>query len=227
MAIKQEDVQLPKPITTAAGKSWAETVCVRCGDNYYFSEDALGPETKTHCNTCATRFKTWCELCPKLYRETDLNHPSLPHEKINEVLAWKYGREGLLLHGETGHGKTRAAWLLLERHFIKEDRGFKAFDAVSFSHAVAREFGTDGRAERWIDRLLTTDLLFLDDLGKCRLTERVQAELFGVIEGRMARCKPMLVTTNFVGETLAENLRDDVGKAMVRRLRECCKMIAF
>ena len=70
-------------------------------------------------------------------------------------------------------------------------------------------------------------LVFWDDFGKARLTERVECELFGIIEARMAAGLPNIITTNFVGGSLAGNLRPDIGSGLVRRLRECCEAIPF
>ena len=167
----------------------------------------------------------WSTICPPLYRATDTAR--LPAQQYKQVMAWQYGPTGLLLHGETGKGKTRCAWLRLEKLFVDERRHIIAFDSVSFSHAITKHFGPDGDSERWLDRVNGTQVVFLDDLGKCRLTERGEAELFGIIEYRMAHCRPIIATTNFVGATLACGLRPDVGSALVRRLRESCEAIAF
>ena len=60
----------------------------------------------------------------------------------------------------------------------------------------------------------------LDDLGKAKLTERAEAELFGLVEHRIANLKPLIVTTNFVGDKLSDKLSEDRATPLVRRLRE-------
>lgn len=178
------------------------------------------------CYPCAERWKRFCEVCPPLYQSCDPDRLPCGPEGLRKVLAWQYGPRGLLLHGATGRGKTRAAWLLVRR-LLDEGREVVAFDAVSFSHEVQRRFSGDGDGPKWADRLAQIAVIFFDDAGKCRLTDRGEAELFGLIERRMANCRPIIATTNFVGDTLAANLRDDVGRALVRRLRESCERLAF
>ena len=198
--------------------------CALCASEYRhdsYREDNY-PEL---CSCCVWRVEGWNRLCPPLYRNTDTAR--LPADQFNQVMAWKYGATGLLLHGETGKGKTRCAWQLLERLNLYEHREIVAFDSVSFSHAITKNFGPDGDSEKWLGRVYDAPVVFLDDLGKCRLTERGESELFGIIEHRMAHLRPIIATTNFVGATLAGGLRPDIGTALVRRLRESCEAIAF
>jgi DNA replication protein DnaC len=70
-------------------------------------------------------------------------------------------------------------------------------------------------------------LIYFDDLGKLKLTERAEAELFGLIERRCANGCPIIATTNDTGETLSSRMTDNRGEAMVRRLREFCETIRF
>jgi DNA replication protein DnaC len=78
-----------------------------------------------------------------------------------------------------------------------------------------------------LQRLYSAPVVFLDDVGKCRLTERGEAELFGLVENRTANGKPIIATTNFVGDSLANTMRGETGQPLVRRLREFCDCIAF
>ncbi|HVM62254.1 MAG TPA: helicase-related protein [Verrucomicrobiae bacterium] len=165
-------------------------------------------------------------LCPLIYRNTDTGRLPCGPRKLAATLGWQYGPNGLVLHGPTGCGKSRAAWLLLRRlHF--EGYETVAFNAVSFSHEVAYHFGPNGDAVRWVRRIHNAPVVFLDDLGKCRLTERGEAELFGLVEARAAQGRPIIATTTFVGDTLAATMHPETGAALVRRLRDFCECIAF
>ena len=167
----------------------------------------------------------WTTLCPMLYRDTD--PARLPQESLAKVLAWHYASRGLLLHGPTGRGKTRAAWLLL-RTLHDEKRRIIAFDCVGFAHECAKQFrDSDGGGERWAKNLAEVPVLFLDDFGKGKFTERVEVELFGLIERRTANCLPIILTTNFVGESLEARMSPDRGAPLVRRLREFCGDVCF
>ena len=165
----------------------------------------------------------WRALCPPAYQETD--PARLPQEQLEAVLGWQYGPEGLLLIGPTGAGKTRCAYLLLKR-LLDEGRRIVAFDCVRFGHDCARRF-RDGSGEDWSDGLAKVDLVFFDDLGKGRFTERVEAELFAVVERRLANKLPCIVTTNMTGRSLVAKASHERGEPLVRRLRESCRVVVF
>ena len=212
--------------------------CHRCNKVHLIPDHSGYRHENEYCETCRpiydaeqaaaarqSRVDSFARKCPPLYQQTDTAR--LPQAQYTQVMAWQYGATGLLLHGETGKCKTRCAWLRLQKLYIEERRGFVWFDSVSFSHAITKNFSAEGKSEQWLENINDASVLFLDDLGKCRLTERGEAELFGIIENRMANLKPIIATTNFVGMTLAGGLRPDIGSALVRRLRECCEAIAF
>ena len=165
----------------------------------------------------------WQALCPPLYRETD--PARLPQEHLAAVLAWQHGPQGLLLIGPTGAGKTRAAWLLLRR-LLEEGRRIVAFDCLAFGHEAARRF-RDGTGETWAAGVARADVVFFDDFGKMTLTERVEAELFGVIEYRTAHRLPILATSNMTGADLEAKASKDRGAPLVRRLRDFCRVVVF
>ena len=138
------------------------------------------------------------------------------------------GARGLILLGETGRGKTRVAWLVLREVLTSSKRPilFKWFDAISFGHEIARHYREED-AEDWLGKVATADLVFFDDLGKLKMTERAEVELFGVIERRCAAELPVIVTTNDTGDSLASRMTDNRGPALIRRLREFCDPIQF
>lgn len=157
-------------------------------------------------------------ICPPLYRDTDpLKLPCNP-EVTKLVLGWVYGPKGLVLYGATGRGKTRLAYMLVRR-LVLDGRSVSAFDPLSFAHRVGETFG-EYQGERFIRDQQRVDVLMLDDLGKAKLTERAEAELFGLVEHRIANLKPLIVTSNFVGDKLSDKLSEDRATPLVRRLRE-------
>jgi DNA replication protein DnaC len=130
--------------------------------------------------------------------------------------------------GDTGKGKTRVSWTLLRRILVEDGRDIKFnwFDAVQFGHDLATHYKQDN-AEEWLQRMAKRPLLFFDDLGKLKMTERAEVELFGLIERRCANELPVIVTTNDTGDSLASRMTDNRGPALIRRLREFCEPIQF
>jgi len=219
----EHEQQVPT-ITHVDSKSHPPRTCEQCGRE--FRARLRRTEHLELCSPCVEKWRQFCEFCPQIYRVTDPDQLPCGPDKLAAVLRWQYGSRGILLHGPTERGKTRAAWSLLRRlHF--EGREIVAFNAVSFSHEVGYHFGPDGNAVRWVRRIYNAAIVFLDDVGKCRLTERGEAELFGLVETRTAQDRPIIATTNFVGNTLAATMHPETGAALVRRLREFCECIAF
>jgi DNA replication protein DnaC len=144
------------------------------------------------------------------------------------VLDWKYGPRGLILAGKTGLGKTRCAWQLLKRENF-QGKHIIAFDQVNFAHKCVSVFSDVGNSdwEKWVSAIQCTDLVFFDDLGKFRFSERVEMELSNVIEYRTSHLLPIIVTTNDDGDSLKSRMSENRGEPVVRRLREFCDSIVF
>jgi DNA replication protein DnaC len=219
------------------------TACFECKSKFnYEPKKMLGREMSAPvtCDDCNKKFKAenaakteeaikrgretkWLKMCPPLYQDSDLSR--LPKLSTEKVLGWKFGPRGLVIYGDTGKGKTRAAFLLCKK---LHDKGLavSAFHGNRFAHDCAKKFG-EGNGENWIEGLVCKDVVFFDDLGKFKLTERVEAELFGLIETRVANLKPVIITTNFIGGDLEAKMTADRGEPLVRRLREFCESVAF
>ena len=170
----------------------------------------------------AGRELTWLAMCPPIYRNTDVAR--LP-ESAKKVLGWKLNPKGLMIAGDTGKGKTRAAFLVMEKLHL-EGCSMEIFHGNAFAHQCAINFG-EMNGEKWIAELARRKVVFFDDLGKFKMTERVEAELFGLIEMRIANLLPVIVTTNLSGEDLKSKMTSDRGEPLVRRLREFCEVVLF
>ena len=189
------------------------------------------PENVTptgECTSCrlARRTKLFNAQCPPLYQQTDVAR--LPKEKLAEVMKWKYGPRGLMLYGPSRRFKTRLVWTLLKR-VLTEDRpevAFMAFDCMSFEKDIMRHYQAEDE-HLWFDKVCAAPLLFFDDFGKIKLTERAEAELFGIVERRTANLLPIILTTNDDDATLVARMSDNRGIPLVQRLREFCEQIKF
>lgn len=219
-------------------------ICQTCGQSFSYEPVMMdGKEmfSLKRCDPCVEKAKAeqqakdeaielnhllveWDFLVPPLYRATDPT--MLPQEPLSKVMAWKFGPKGLVIHGNTGTGKTRAAALLLKRIHLQDRKTIAAFFGNSFAHECGRRF-LHGGGEEWIAELSRFDVLFLDDFGKNKFTERVEAEQFGLIERRISHLRPVILTTNFIGKTLAGKMSEDRAEPLIRRLREFCDDVAF
>lgn len=167
---------------------------------------------------------------PLLFRRTDLSR--LPERLAQIAREWTPNtseeRFNLLLHGSSGKGKTRAAWYAANRIWeasVKSNKAHSltAHTMLSLTESIMSSFkeGTKVTHDKLMDGLIRCDLLFIDDLGKERMTPRVAADLFAIVDERSMRLKPVIITSNFNGEGIKARFDDpEMGAAFVRRLRD-------
>ena len=163
---------------------------------------------------------------PTLFRDTDVErlHPS-----VQKALDWKPEGDvsGLLLHGTTGIGKTRAIWEIIRRQWVesaKRDRQLPyQFLTMRKIEGMIEKGFDDRQHAKMLEGLIELPFLIIDDFGKERLTQRMASDLFAIIDERSTARKPTIISTNYNGTSLLERFdsRDvETGKAMIRRLKD-------
>lgn len=98
---------------------------------------------------------------------------------------------GLMLMGPVGTGKTFYACCIANALI---DKGIRAW--VTTMQPLLRACGDFSRDEQTFQRIMTEDMLVLDDFGTTRLTERNLELLFEIIDTRYRSGLPLIVTTN-------------------------------
>ena len=102
----------------------------------------------------------------------------------------------LLFVGGTGLGKTFLSACIAR---TVADRGFSvAYETANhlFSKLEQAKFNPSEEARREADRLLTCDLLIIDDLGTEMPGQFVTAALYSLLNDRLLAGKPMVISTN-------------------------------
>jgi hypothetical protein len=197
-----------------------QTLCDTCAVRH-----AIDDQARIKREAEAERLAGWYSLCPPSYRDTDEKKLPLPH-LAQKVMRWPYGPRGLVLHGKTGKGKSRCAWLLMKREY---DRGRSI---MVLDHAAAYEYAakfdkSTAEAALWVERLSKVGLLLLDDVFKAKFTDSFEQALFTIIGTRCEHKLPIVLTTNDVGDSLTQRMTSDRGTALVRRLRDHADSVAF
>lgn len=113
-------------------------------------------------------------------------------------------RDSLLLFGDVGLGKTFLA-SAIGNQVVAARRTVVYFTFSEFMDLMRLQKYQDEEEYRaGIQRLLDADLIILDDLGAEKVTEFVAQELFNVINHRINRELPMVVSTNLTPPEITE-----------------------
>ncbi len=170
--------------------------------------------------------RQWRELCPPLFRATNASHPAINQDLLAKILEWHRataGGKGIGLRGPTGGCKTRTMFLLLRKlHYQGVE--VRWIRAIELSRASSEIFDCDdavrNRAREVLKNAVRAEVLFIDDLGKERFTDRTELELYNLIETRISFLRPILWTSNAAGNDLLELMSQNRGPAIIRRLAE-------
>jgi len=156
---------------------------------------------------------------PAGFRNTDVSRSPL----LTKADHWHPSDEksSLILHGESGTCKSRAAWMLFNRLWLKHYPAKSLFLQMRRFEGLIEKGFDDRDHGKVLDILISCPVLVLDDLGKERLTQRLESDLFAVIDERTANLKTTIITTNYTGDKLLERFQNkETGVALVRRIRD-------
>ena len=172
------------------------------------------------CEPCYNAAKTtadrsldaWLDTCPPEYRQPWDDAKASP-TLLRSVLRFDVmARRGLLIVGQSGKAKTRAAWQLMRQ---------LTMDGVPWHFATSLDLmeGLPAEAAR-------AKVLVIDDLGNDPMHGNKEVALLKTIRQRCDWHMPFVVTTQFKGKDLAARFSERAtAQAVVRRLREFCEVI--
>lgn len=186
------------------------------------------------CNACdqteRDRHKEalWKHICPPLFVDNDPEQ--IGRHLMHEVYHWLLTdrKKGLGLIGKNRTGKTRAMWFI-RKELFKSGTVSKFYTMAEFANIISDRFH-EGSSGQWeFERLKRVTVLFLDDLGKEKLTERVQVDFLDVVDTRMRNLRPIIWSSNKTGKQMRDDDLDgsDRMKAILLRLAECCEIRNF
>jgi len=208
------------------GKAF-KAVVVRFGDSgwcvppRFCLEVEKRKEAELKAEKLEARRQRYRDSVPVIFQET--NPSRLDQNKLEVAMEWasKPNHRGLIIVGETGMGKTRMAFLACEEWAVRTGRTVKYLPADRMSRDIATSFDSHKGLEEVVEGMVYAPLLFIDDLGKERISPRVETCLFEVVRERTDNRRQTLITSNFSGDDLIGRFKDrELAEPLVRRLRE-------
>ncbi len=126
------------------------------------------------------------------------------------------GFQSIYMFGETGLGKTHLS-LAIAGKVIEKGYNVIYGSAHNFFNLIEREhFGRsenpDGTTE---DKLLNCDLLILDDLGAEFITQFTVAELYNIIDTRLAKELPTIISSNIKENELEKKYNNRIASRIL------------
>ncbi len=195
-----------------------DRVCFSCGEPVE-SGGTYGGTPEITCFRC--RHRQLATMVPPEFMATVCAR--LNSDNLRRVLQWEPGPRGLVICGGSGLGKTRSMWELLKRHITASDFVFMS-GPTSFASRMTRAYN-QGTSTEWMESVALAPIVAIDDITKLKMTPRVEAELFGIIDHRISYQLPIIVTAQ--GNNLSGVWSSDYAEPLVRRLREFCQVVDF
>jgi DNA replication protein DnaC len=214
-AICFEAITIPE-LVVGGRKLNVSVICDDCATKQEMKANADAAANRQKRLSCAFE-----SICPPLYRESDLKRI---HGDFSEAVQnWTHSPTGLYLQGKPGTGKTRASWWLLKREHFKGILVY-GLTCTEFARFAGEQWHSESKqralAEEALERCRRVKLLMLDDLGKQKMTERAELELFDLLEHRSQNLLPSIITTNTTNPQLLAMLSEDRGSAILRRIKD-------
>ena len=200
--------------------------CFDCAESLYREKEEQ-EKVRTAEESTKRAQEAFCAICPPLYRETDWARVADSMKIMAEE--WQFSPVGIGFVGIAGKGKTRAAYRIIQR-MLFEGRSCDAITSPEFSRLCVDQFSDDksrkGEATSRIRRLYRCSVFFLDDLGKQKMTDRAEMELYSVLEHRTSHLLPTIWTANAKSKTLLQMFSEDRGEPIMRRLTDFSRICA-
>lgn len=130
---------------------------------------------------------------------------------------------GILLYGNVGSGKSFAAACVANAVL---DMGYTVH-MTNFSRIINTLWGYSGSRQEYIDRIVSYDLLVIDDLSVERDTPYAKEIITSTIDARDRSGKPLIITTNLSDSELFGNSPELSKHRVYSRIAEMCIPVKY
>ena len=222
-----KEAKEPTPEGCQVETDWTEELVKVFGEQAVVCDACCEKDRQRQSDT-ATPFEKYPQMpiediIRPLYMETNINHPDLSE---NARIAWKDIQhwtptlgKGIDILGHPRQGKTRIMTLLL-RKLHNDGHAMKIFYAGEF-HAELVMAKKSPTFISWRDEVVNIPILAIDDLFAEKLTETTEKGLFEILNQRMERKLPIMITRQVAKEQAMSLFQDKMrGYSFFERLRE-------
>jgi DNA replication protein DnaC len=224
----------PRPVRLAGREDAAQPACplgVCDGSGWILGpEDVARPCECRDRRMARRRARGVRSVIPRRYRDVSLEIAR--NDGVNPVVLKVVGDfleeigsrldkgHGLWLAGGVGAGKTALA-MLVSKTALEAGRTVAIYSLPKLLARIRatyeKDLGGDSYTQ-FFDRLISVDLLHVDDLGVEKRSDWVLEQLYSVVNERYETQRSMVVTTNLEQPALEEQ----IGERTVSRLIEIC-----
>lgn len=124
--------------------------------------------------------------------------------------------QSILMMGGTGLGKTHLSSAVAKRVIERGNDVFYTGATDLFSTFEVQRFKTySNEPNELIERYYECDLLIIDDLGTEIINQFTVSTLYGLLNDRLSRKKPTIVSTNFSKDDLLKKYNDRIASRLL------------
>lgn len=161
---------------------------------------------------------------PVKYHEASLDNLSIDNDPKGRSFKdmgnrWISNPRSLILLGKPGRGKTFYMYALMKAYV--DTYGLlpvEFYRAIEIDNKILEYMKEYGSASGFIHDLTSIDVLFIDDLGMERSTDRVSRDFYDIIDRRFSDEKITIISTNlsmkelreFYGERISSRLQQSI-----------------
>jgi DNA replication protein DnaC len=130
---------------------------------------------------------------------------------------------GLWLFGDTGTGKTTLG-MLISKAALEAGKTVAIYSLPKLLARIRRTYDSEPGGDSYLsffERLVSVDLLHIDDLGAEKRSDWVLEQLYALVNERYESQRSMLITTN-LGHM---ELEEQIGARTVSRLAQICEEV--
>jgi DNA replication protein DnaC len=206
--------------------------CQKCGDDGFILDDA-GEAVACECRERRIRMSRMegvSSVIPRKYRGVSFDRAPVPdldqtivrevRRFVGEIDQRLAKGQGLWFMGDVGTGKTTLA-MLVSKAALDNGYSVAIYSVPRLLAEVRDTYDADPGERSYMDffrRLVTVDLLHLEDLGAEKRSDWVLEQLYSLVNERYEEERSILVTTNLG----LEELERQIGPRTVSRLVEIC-----